>query len=123
MSAAKLIVWNILSIVVSVLFVFHGASLLVLGDTPAILILAGIVNVAYGAFSLILLALSWVKPRGVYARIILTSIFVLMVFQVVGSIDLGIISGLEFAGLLIVFVMLTCNWLSVKYVVQFKSLA
>lgn len=106
---------------VSGLFIFHGLMIFQLGELPLIPFISALVAMAYGISTVYLLSLSWTKPS--LRLVILTKYIVISMFiiQLALNLDVEMISGLEWAGLLIVAIMLGTNWLTVKFVVKSKE--
>ena len=115
------VLWSILSLIVSGLFIFHGLMILQLEELPVIPLLTALVALGYGLITVYVLSQSWINPNHklvTFTKYIVISMFIV---QVALNLDVGMVSGLEWAGLLVVAVMLATNWLSVKYVVNYKK--
>jgi len=114
---------SIASFIVSCVFVFYGTGILLSEEVPKWIIAFAIVAAAYGFSSLAILIMAW-RRYGTRAKIIISYLAIgFMVVFVFGSLDVGMVSGLEVAGLLLVGVMLFINWLAVSTVVKWRSVA
>lgn len=108
--------WSALSAVVSVLFLGHGSWLLSQSELETGVLAVAAVTLLYGVFSLVLLVLAWAKPNKHLALWALLAAGAFLLFQFAVSLDLGIISGLEWAALLLVALLLSANWIGVRNV-------
>lgn len=119
MSKPVLLLWCILSFLVSGLFIFYGLMLLQQKEIPEIDFFSAVVSLLYGVISIFLLAQTWAKPNEKYVTI--SKYVVLFMFFAHLILNVAVTGGLELASLLIVTIMLTTNWVSVKYVTEFKQ--
>ena len=109
------------SIVVSCVFVAYGAGVVFGEEVPGWIIVFGVVTSAYGLCSLAVLILAWLH-YGIKAKKFIGYLAVwFMVVFFLGSLDAGMVSGLEVVGLLFVGVMLFVNWLAVSAVVRLRN--
>lgn len=114
MTKLKKILWGILSLLVSGLFVFHGVYLLSLAKLPQDVAIYSLVNIAYGIISLVMLALSFVKPKEILKIITVIIVSLFFAYQVIMSFDSNTISGFELVALVMIGLMLSSNWISVR---------
>ena len=121
MSKPVLILWSILSFIVSGIFVFYGLMILQLEQLPTLSFIAAIIAFSYGLVTIFLLSQAWVKANNKLTRITTYIVVIMFIVQIILNLDVGIISGLEWAGLLIMALMLGINWLSVKYVNEYNN--
>lgn len=121
MSKTVLILWSVLSFVVSGLFMFYGLMILQLEHIPTIAFLSAIVALCYGIITILLLSQSWVNPNTKLPTITKYIVVMMFVIQMLLNFDVGNISEIEWADLIIFAIMLSINWLSVKYVAQNKK--
>lgn len=121
MSKTVLILWSVLSFVVSGLFMFYGLMILQLEHIPTIAFLSAIVALCYGIITIFLLSQSWVNPNAKLPTITKYIVVMMFVIQMLLNFDVGNISEIEWADLIIFAIMLSINWLSVKYVAQNKK--
>lgn len=110
------VLWSVLSAAVSALFLGHGSWLLLQAGIETAAVVFGVATLLYGVISLALLALAWGKPNKHLALWVFVIAGAFLLFQLAVSLDLGIISGLEWAALLLVAVMLSANWKAVRNV-------
>ena len=87
--------------------------MLLSSSEPFIVYLFAAVNCAYGLASLYLLVAAWRHPRVRLERIARWLASGFIVLWVVGSMDSGMISGLEWGAILVVAVMLIPNYVAV----------
>lgn len=124
MEKKQLIIGSLLtiaSVVVSCVFVVHGSAVFLGEEAPKWLTTFGIVTAVYGLCRLIILILAWLR-YGTWARMLISYFAVaLMAVFSLSSLDVGMITGLEMAGLLVVGVMLYINWLAVSVVVKLRN--
>lgn len=106
---------SVLSLAISALFAGAGISMTV-NHPPLWIRLYGYLTLLYGIATAVLLFFAWKKPSFNAERVTRyqTIIFLISVFLV--SLDVGIISPLEWGGLVLVSVMLMCHWIAVKRV-------
>lgn len=121
MNKTVLILWSISSLIVSGLFIFHGLMIFQLGELPLIPFMSALVAMAYGLSTVYLLSLSWIKPSQRLVTLSKYIVISMFIIQLALNLDVEMISGLEWAGLLIVALMLGTNWLTVKFVVNNKE--
>ena len=76
---------------------------------------------AYGLSTVYLLSLSWINPSQKLVTLTKYIVISMFIIQLALNFDVEMISGLEWAGLLIVAIMLGTNWLTVKFVVKNKE--
>ena len=90
---------------------------------PALARTFGIVAISYGAISFGLLVLAWVRAKPALQIISKYSSLAFLVTVIAGSVDLGIVSGLEWLSIIFTAILLLVNWLAVKQVVEFRYVA
>ena len=112
---------SFLSLLVSSLFSYYGLSVLFQPEVPVWILVFAAVTCVYGFLSITILIWSWINGTEQLTRASkISSISYLLVFFI-GSLDVGVISGLEFVGLLFVAMCLWLNWYTIKSVVRHKS--
>lgn len=114
---------SIASAVVSCMFIAYGAGVVLGEGVPGWIVAFGVVTAAYGICSLVVLVLAWSRYREKTKKLIGYFAAAFMVLFFLGSLDVGMVSGLEGAGLLIVGLMLLVNWFAVSAVVKLKNVA
>ena len=108
------------SIIISSVFVIVGFSAV---DKEASLFINifGLSIGMYGLASLILLFVAWrLKQKYAHKLCFLLSIIFLCGY-VIGSLDVGMISGLEWYGILVVTALVFFNWNAIKSVNKYKG--
>ena len=76
---------------------------------------------AYGLVTVYLLSLSWTKPGEKIVTITKNIVIAMLVIQIALNLDIATTGGFEWAGLLLLAIMLGTNWLAVKYVATYKK--
>ena len=108
----------ILSILTSFVLVFHGMNIIMAGWAPGSDMLFAYVSTAYGLANIAILSVAWSSRESwssaASALIILCFLGVFIMDRVLT----GMQGALEIAGILILCVVLWCNWLAVKKVVE-----
>ncbi len=115
------ILLSIASICVSALFVWVGIAMS--SDSFLGTALFGYVAIAYGAINAVLVFIAWFRPEAPVQRVSKYLALVFLAAIVVGSFDLGRLSGLEVAGIIAVAAMLFVNWYAVKRLVAGRKRA
>jgi hypothetical protein len=114
---------SIASVVVSCMFVSYGTGIVFGGEVPGWIVTVGVVTAAYGLCSLAVLILAWGRYGEKGKKLIGYLAVGFMVVFFLSSLDVGMVTGLEVAGFLIVVVMLFVNWLAVSTVVKLRNAA
>lgn len=117
------IVWSGLSAIVSLLFVGHGIWLFSQLEHETDVAVVASITFLYGVLSLIFLILAWTKPIKYLFMISVSTAVAFLAFQLGMSLDLGIISGLEWVAFIIVGIMLSANCMAVKKITIGNHLA
>ena len=123
MKSALIFFISLLSLASSTIFVWVGYAICVGIDVPALARTFGIVAISYGAISFGLLVLAWVRAKPALQIISKYSSLAFLVTVIAGSVDLGIVSGLEWLSIIFTAILLLVNWLAVKQVVEFRYVA
>ncbi|OGI64886.1 MAG: hypothetical protein A2W18_01840 [Candidatus Muproteobacteria bacterium RBG_16_60_9] len=123
MKSALIFFISLLSLASSTIFVWVGYAISVGIDVPALARTFGIVAISYGAISFGLLVLAWVRAKPALQIISKYSSLAFLVTVIAGSVDLGIVSGLEWLSIIFTAILLLVNWLAVKQVVEFRYVA
>ncbi len=108
------------SIIISSVFVIVGFSAV---DKKASLFLNifGLSIGMYGLANLILLFVAWRLKQKYAHKLCLTLSIIFLCGYVIGSLDVGVISGLEWYGILVVAVLVFFNWNAIKSVNKYKG--
>lgn len=117
------IVLSFASLLVSAVFVWAGASMVSGAETPMWIRAFGMLTAIYGVINAGLLFLAWFRTTLVLERIAKYSAIAFLFLVVVASLDVGMISGLEWVGIVVASFMLILGWLAVKRVVEFRHVA
>jgi len=112
----KKIMMSLVCVGISVVFIRAGTFPLSHGDGPQEAVWFGIASIVYGVGSIVLLVAAWktTVPKIERYQRYLSAIFLILV--VVGSMDLGMVSGLEIGSLLIAGLLVYVSWFSIKSV-------
>lgn len=114
---------TITSLAVSSVFFVYGAGILFVEEVPKWVIVFGVVTAAYGLCSVAVLIMAW-RSYGAKAKKLISYLAIGFMFVFFfGSLDVGMVSGLEIVGLLFVAAMPFINWLAVSVVVKLKNVA
>jgi hypothetical protein len=92
-----------------------------LEQLPTLSFIAAIISFSYGLVTIFLLSQAWAKANKKLINITKYIVVIMLITQIILNLDVGIISGLEWSGLLVIGLMLCINWLSVKYVIEYKN--
>ncbi|RME56674.1 hypothetical protein D6779_10165 [Candidatus Parcubacteria bacterium] len=114
---------SVASVLVSCIFVIYGAGVLFSEEVPKWIVAFGAVTAAYGLCSLAVLIMAWRRYGAKEKKIMKYLAIGFMVVFFLGSLDVGMVSGLEATGLLLVALMLFINWLAVNAVVKLRNVA
>lgn len=123
MKKMQLVTSGILSLasaLVSCVFFAYGAAVLFGEDVPKWSIGFGVVTAAYGLCSFAVLIMAWRRYGARAKKTIKYCAIGFMILFFLGSLDVGMVSGLEVAGLLLVGLMLFVNWIVVSVVVKLR---
>ena len=116
------IVLTIIGATISIIFILFGYSMLY-ENAPKGLIAFGFGTMTYGVSGIALLLLAWVKSQNYSQPVsLILSLFFIVAFFV-ASMDVGIISGLEWLGIFVVSLLSIINWLVVRTVTNFRRSA
>ncbi|MEW8382827.1 MAG: hypothetical protein AB2704_13325 [Candidatus Thiodiazotropha taylori] len=121
MSKPTIILWSILSFIVSGIYVFYGLMMLQVEQLPALPFIAASMAFGYGLITIYLLSLAWTKADKSLLQITKYIAITMVVAQIVLTLDVGMISGLEWLGILIMSLMIGINWYSIKSVAEYHS--
>ncbi|MCG7903757.1 hypothetical protein A3194_08465 [Candidatus Thiodiazotropha endoloripes] len=123
MSKPIIILWTVLSFVVSGIFVFYGLMLLQVEQLPPLSIIAATVALSYGLATIYLLSQAWTKTDTNLIQITKYIVVAMFIAQVVLNLDVGMISSFEWLGLLVLSLMIGINWFSIKSVTEYHNQA
>ncbi|MCG8017919.1 MAG: hypothetical protein JAY97_17065 [Candidatus Thiodiazotropha sp. 'RUGA'] len=121
MSKPTIILWSILSFIVSGIYVFYGLMMLQVEQLPALPFIAASMAFGYGLITIYLLSLAWTKADNSLVQMTKYIAITMVVAQIVLTLDVGMISGLEWLGILIMSLMIGINWYSIKSVAEYHS--
>lgn len=126
MNRKQLIVGSLLtftSVVGSCVFIAYGAGVAIGEETPKWIVAFGVITVAYGLCSFVILIMAWLRYGANAKSLIGYLAITFMAVFFLGSLDVEMISSLEVTGIFFVAIMLFINWLAVSMVVKFKNAA
>jgi len=115
------VVLTIVSVAVLVLLVAYGGLIASSQEAPIWIIIFGVVTTIYGLSSLVILFLAWRRYGKKTTKAITNLTIGYIAVFILSSLDVGMVSGLEFAGIVIVGIMLSVNWLAVSVVVKSRE--
>lgn len=111
------LLFSIISLIVSLCFIFYGVSVLPGGEVSPWLAVFGYVTIAYGLLSFAILACSY-QYRSLWcittSQVSAAGYLIVYVFAV----SAGLETGLGFSGILVVALALWCNWFAINAVVR-----
>lgn len=115
------IVFSGLTTAFSVVFLVYGVVIASAENVSFWIQLFAILTVAYGVGATVIIAWAWLGGGVKAMKSIKVSAAMFLSVYVLGSMDVGMISGLEVLGILGVASVLWLNWFSVRYVVKLRS--
>ncbi|MCK5286951.1 MAG: hypothetical protein KAJ59_03985 [Thermodesulfovibrionia bacterium] len=115
------IILSIASVIVSFLFVFYGGRVIT-SEPPTWIMIFGILTISYGLMSVILLLFAWTRGGNTLQRISIIGSIAFLIIFILGSLDVGMISELEWAGILIVVLMILINWFAIRKITLRKRI-
>ncbi|MCG7872304.1 MAG: hypothetical protein N0C81_07995 [Candidatus Thiodiazotropha lotti] len=121
MSKPIIILWSILSFIVSGIYVFYGLMMLQVEQLPTLQFIAATMAFGYGLITIYLLSLAWTKTDKSLVQMTKYIVVTMFVAQIVLTLDVGMISGFEWLGILIVSLMVGINWISIKSVTEYHN--
>lgn len=115
---------TIASLTVSAAFITYGTAIVLGNDVPSWIIVFAILTAIYGISSLVTLGLAWsIHYAQKTKKYIKYLAIAFMVLFFVGSLDVGMVSGLEIVGLIVVGLMLLVNWYAVIFIANTRKIA
>ena len=112
---------TVVSLVISAVFCLIGVIYLKGAEGNMGVLIAAIFTLSYGISNAVILGVAWLKPLPGLRPISRWAAFSVAILWVVGSLDLGRISGLEVASILGVTLLLLFNILSVSRVLAISA--
>jgi hypothetical protein len=109
---------TLVSIIVSIAFAAFGTLLTLASDDELFIRGSGVFSIIYGVAGLAALALAWLRPFRGLASVAGTLAAIQVVLFVIGSLDLGMISGLEAASIIVAAFAVSVNWYAVHLLVR-----
>jgi hypothetical protein len=112
---------SIISVLISSVFLVYGLFISTSDDVPILIMFFSVSTTLYGLVSIS--SLIWACSKGEYkaVKLIKYSAVVYVLIYIAGSMDMGIISGQEIAGVFLVSILLIINWYSVNRVAKMRS--
>lgn len=120
MKVAISIILTVLSIAISGIFVSYGWVMVSAESAPIGLIAFAVATVVYGIAAFSLLLWSWLGGGNKPTKMIKQFGFTYLVLFVAVSLDVGMISGLEFTAILGVCLAVIVHWYSVLKISQLR---
>ncbi|MBW9270856.1 MAG: hypothetical protein K1566_14535 [Candidatus Thiodiazotropha sp. (ex. Lucinisca nassula)] len=121
MSKPTIILWSILSFIVSGIYVFYGLMMLQVEQLPALPFIAASMAFGYGLITIYLLSLAWTKTDKSLVQMTKSIATTMLVAQIVLTLVTGKASGLEWLGILIMSLMIGINWYTIKSVAEYQN--
>lgn len=123
MNIKKLIsvILTIVSIAASLMLIVYGVRGAFSENIPTWIIVFNIFTIGYGVGSLAILVWAWCNGGNKSIKYIKYMAIGFLALFIIGSMDVGMISGLEFVLILFVALLLCVNWYSVKYVARWRE--
>ena len=116
------IILSIVSVSASAIFIFAGI-MMVQNDPPAWILVFGLGTIVYGLLNVVLLALAWLRGGKAVQKVTLCIATAFLIAFIMASLDVGMISGLEWLGIIIVAVMVWVNYFTIRRLVLRKTIA
>ncbi|MCG7936423.1 MAG: hypothetical protein JAY68_17415 [Candidatus Thiodiazotropha taylori] len=121
MSKPTIILWSILSFIVSGIYVFYGLMMLQVEQLPALPFIAASMAFGYGLITIYLLSLAWTKTDKSLVQMTKYIVLTMLVVQIALTLVVGKASGIEWLGILIMSLMIGINWFSIKSVAEYRN--
>ncbi|MCG7892965.1 MAG: hypothetical protein JAZ12_00780 [Candidatus Thiodiazotropha taylori] len=121
MSKPTIILWSILSFIVSGIYVFYGMMMLQVEQLPALPFIAASMAFGYGLITIYLLSLAWTKTDKSLVQMTKYIALIMLVVQIALTLAAGKAGGIEWLGILIMSLMIGTNWFSIKSVAEYHS--
>ncbi|MEW8208399.1 MAG: hypothetical protein AB2746_19940 [Candidatus Thiodiazotropha taylori] len=121
MSKPTIILWSVLSFIVSGIYVFYGLMMLQVEQLPALPFIAASMAFGYGLITIYLLSLAWTKTDKSLVQMTKYIVLTMLVVQIALTLVVGKTSGIEWLGILIMSLMIGINWFSIKSVSEYHS--
>lgn len=121
MSKTVLILWSVLSFIVSGMFISQGLFMFQEKTLSFAVFMSASVALSYGVITIFILSQSWANPSAKYATFTKYLVGLMFVNQLFFGPDVGKGDGPGLAGLAIMALMLSFNWLAIKYVAEYKK--
>lgn len=121
MSKPILILWSILSFIISGMFVFNGLVILQSEHLSALSFIAAAITFGYGLATIYFLSQAWARPNKRSLQITRYFVIITFIAQVILTLDAGPNRGPGWEVLLVIALMLGINWLSIKKVTEYKK--
>ncbi|MCG8029344.1 MAG: hypothetical protein N0E59_18980 [Candidatus Thiodiazotropha taylori] len=121
MSKPTIILWSILSFIVSGIYVFYGLMMLQVEQLPALPFIVASMAFGYGLITIYLLSLAWTKTDKSLVQMTKYIALIMLVVQIALTLAAGKASGIEWLGILIMSLMIGINWFSIKSVAEYHS--
>ena len=109
------------STVVSAAFIFNGVGMTQF-DPPIWIKACGYLTILYGTANAIMIAAAWLKMHLNLIGISKYSAIGYMCLALIASLDVGMISGLEWVGLVVVVILLSVNCYTIRYIVKERNM-
>lgn len=113
------VAFSILSISISIFFLWTAWLMLFESETNLIMLLFGCIAGIYGTGSTFLLGAAWLKPSRILSTAMKWLAVAALASVVMGSLDVGMISGLEWGLILVLGAVLLGKWYLLHRIVEY----
>jgi hypothetical protein len=113
----KYLLMSALNVTISTLFIVAGITISS-GEAPLWIKASGYLTLCYGVISVLLLILSWRKSIVKAESLTKYAALGFMAFFFAASWDVGMISGLEWIGIVVVAILLSLQWHSIRSITK-----
>ena len=121
MNTIVLVMWNILSFLISGIFVFQGLLSFQAGNHNVTSIVSSAVLLSYGLLTILIQSVNWSAPSRQYVKFTTYLVGLMLINQLLFRSGMLTESGSGIYGSAIVVMMLAINWLAIDYVADHKK--
>jgi hypothetical protein len=109
-----------ISIAISVVFIVAGNAMLQ-DEPPRWIMVCGYLTILYGSVNIVLNIAVWLRTKSYLNKISTYSAIAFMVLTIAASLDSSMISGMEWGGIILVALLLSVNWYTLRNVVNGRA--
>ena len=115
------VILTLFSVTSSIVFIVYGIGIALGEGVPIWITGFAIITGLYGIGSILSILWAWVYGGVKTTQIVKRLAITFLALFILGSMDVGIISGLEVVGILGVAAVLWLNWFSVRYIANRRA--